>query len=116
MELSKLDPDVIVESLKKSVLDLFETWDESLKSEMYTEVQKVVLQEARSSDGNERYIEINGISLSVQHKFLGKMIVNAAPLGARVQLGITKWISSSITYYKSFECNFRHNYTGMGLY
>ncbi len=38
IKLSELDPDVTVEILKKSVLDLFGALDESVKSDIYTKV------------------------------------------------------------------------------
>ncbi len=44
-KVSELDPDVTLESLKKSVLNLFNTVDESVKEEIYTAVRNVVLEE-----------------------------------------------------------------------
>ncbi len=93
LQLSHLDPDITVEILKKSVLNLFKTFDESLKSEIYTEVQKVVLQETRSNNESADYIDIEGTLINVQNDSLGKMIVDADPLGPRVLAGIRQWQS-----------------------
>ncbi len=93
LKLSKLDPDVTEESLKVSVLNLFETFNESLKSEIYTEVQKVVLQETRSSNESDGYIDVAGTRVSVQDESLGKLVFDADPLGLRVQNGIKWWTS-----------------------
>ncbi len=91
LKLSNLEPDVTVETFKTSVLNLFKTFNESLKSEIYTEVQKGVLQQARSRNESEGYIDVAGTRVSVQDESLGKLIFEADPLGLRVQLGIQKW-------------------------
>ncbi len=102
-ELSKLEPDITVEILKTSVLDLFETLGDLVKSEIYTEVQKVALQESRSSNESEAYIDIKGIRVNVQNDSLGQMIVNADPLGLKVQLGMKKWLEGVLK-----QCSHSH--------
>ncbi len=84
-KLSKLDPHITVEALKKYVLYLFNTFDESVKEGIYTAVRNVVLEEKSSS------VEINGSLVSIQNESLGELIVNADPLGRRVQLGMKQW-------------------------
>ncbi len=84
-KLSKRDPHVTLEGLKQYVLYLFKTFDESVKEGIYTAVRNVVLEEQSSS------VEINGSLVSIQNDSLGKMIVNADPLGRRVQLGMKQW-------------------------
>ncbi len=74
------------------MLDLFGALDESVKSDIYTKVQDVVCEEKSFSVGSDDYIEINGSLVSLQDESLGKLIVNADPLGRRVQLGIEKWL------------------------
>ncbi len=94
IKVSKLDPDVTVESLENSVLDLFRIFNEPLKSAIYTEVQKVVFQEIRCSNESADYIDIKGSHISILYESIGKRLVNVDPLGQRVQSGIIQWLST----------------------
>ncbi len=90
IKLSELDPDVTVEILKKSMLDLFERLDESVKSSIYTEVYNAVGEERGSSIVLDSQTAVNGGCGSIQPESMGKMIVETDPCGVEVQAGIRK--------------------------